>query len=175
GAVVWTLVRRKPRRAAAAVLLGAAAAAAVFFLNIQSPSDYYGDGADAVDPVGTVTLSIRCDVLTGVAEEEHVPGDGVILPETEIEFSRGETVYDALIRAARKNGIQIDKKSSGGGLVYVCAIGYLYELTYGDLSGWIYRVNGETPYVGCAEYVLSDGDRIQWDYTLNLGLDVGGS
>ena len=49
---------------------------------------------------------------------------------------------------------------------------YLYELAHGDLSGWIYRVNGESPSVGCASYTLSDGDTVEWHYTLNQGKDI---
>ena len=59
-----------------------------------------------------------------------------------------------------------------GGMVYVSGIGYLYEFDYGDLSGWMYRVNGETPSVGCAEYALSDGDQVEWLYTCDLGNDL---
>ncbi|MGM9626294.1 MAG: DUF4430 domain-containing protein [Eubacteriales bacterium] len=49
---------------------------------------------------------------------------------------------------------------------------YLYEFDFGDLSGWIYKVNGETPSVGCGDYVLSDGDEIAWLYTCDLGNDL---
>ena len=36
----------------------------------------------------------------------------------------------------------------------------------------MYRVNGETPSVGCAEYALSDGDQVEWLYTCDLGNDL---
>ena len=57
-------------------------------------------------------------------------------------------------------------------MVYIAGINYLYEFEYGDLSGWIYHVNGVSPSVGCADYILKDGDAIEWLYTLNLGEDV---
>ena len=55
---------------------------------------------------------------------------------------------------------------------YVKGINYLYELAYGDLSGWIYLVNGERASVGCGTYVVQDGDEIIWAYTTELGEDL---
>lgn len=80
-------------------------------------------------------------------------------------------MYDVLVDAVRENGIQMD---SGGadGMMYVSGINYLYEFDYGDLSGWMYRVNGEIPSVSCDEYMLSDGDIVEWLYTCNLGNDL---
>ena len=57
-------------------------------------------------------------------------------------------------------------------MAYIRGIAYIYELEYGDLSGWIYRVNGESPSVGCGSYILSDGDRIVWHYSLEQGEDI---
>ena len=57
-------------------------------------------------------------------------------------------------------------------MVYISGIGYLYEFDFGDLSGWIYHVNGDTPFMMCSEYKLSDGDVIEWLYTKDLGNDL---
>ena len=57
-------------------------------------------------------------------------------------------------------------------MVYIAGINYLYEFDFGDLSGWIYHVNGSAPSVGCGEYILKDGDRIEWLYTCDLGNDL---
>ena len=55
---------------------------------------------------------------------------------------------------------------------YVAGISHLYEFDFGNLSGWMYRVNGFFPDVACGEYQLSDGDRIEWLYTCDLGRDL---
>ena len=57
-------------------------------------------------------------------------------------------------------------------LAYISGINYLYEFDYGDLSGWIFKVNGVESSVGCSSFVLSDGDVIEWCYTLNYGKDI---
>ena len=99
----------------------------------------------------------------------------MILPLTSIELCEGETVFDILTRAARRYAIHLDNRGSAlsmHGTTYIAGINYLYEYDFGDLSGWIYHVNGVTASVSCGEYVLSDGDLIEWLYTCDLGEDV---
>ena len=50
---------------------------------------------------------------------------------------------------------------------YVEGIHNLYEFDCGELSGWKYSVNGVVPGVGCSQYRLNDGDRIEWSYSIN--------
>ena len=57
---------------------------------------------------------------------------------------------------------------------YIEGIANLYEFDCGELSGWMYRVNGWFPNYGCSRYVLQDGDTVEWLYTCDLGEDVGG-
>lgn len=73
---------------------------------------------------------------------------------------------------ARKNKILIDSKGTSSS-VYIAGINNIYELEFGDLSGWVYHVNGITPSVGCGEYTVKDGDKIEWLYTCDLGRDLG--
>ena len=57
---------------------------------------------------------------------------------------------------------------------YIEGIHNLYEFDCGDLSGWMYKVNGWFPNYGCSRYQLKQGDVIEWVYTCDLGKDVGG-
>ena len=94
---------------------------------------------------------------------------------TDFDIEAGDTVFDILTEAAQTYGIQMENKGSAGsahGMVYISGINYIYEMEYGDLSGWVYHVNGITPSRNCGEYVLSDGDEIQWLYTCELGHDL---
>ena len=140
--------------------------------DLSSADDYYyGETAGKENPVGTVTLTIRCDTVAGITESEYIPKDGVILGVTEFTLSEGESVYDILTQAARMYSIQVETNGTRD-TVYVEGIGYLYEYDFGDLSGWVYHVNGAAASVGCGEYKLSDGDAIEWLYTCDLGEDV---
>jgi len=58
--------------------------------------------------------------------------------------------------------------------VYIAGINNLYEFDCGELSGWMYRVNGWFPNYGCSAYTLKQGDVIEWLYTCDLGNDIGG-
>ena len=56
---------------------------------------------------------------------------------------------------------------------YVEGINHLYEFDGGELSGWMYKVNGQFPNYGCSSYTVKAGDVIVWLYTCDLGKDVG--
>ncbi|MCD8312508.1 MAG: DUF4430 domain-containing protein [Firmicutes bacterium] len=138
----------------------------IALVDFSSPDDYYGTSDTKEGAVGSVTISISCELVAGNAD--YIPEDGIILEPTVIEISEGDTVYDVTVAAARAMSIPLDIAEGS----YVRGIDYIYELDYGDLSGWVYIVNGALPSVGCGEYTLSDGDVIEWAYTLSLGDDV---
>lgn len=169
GAVCLLLVlcRKRHFKNFLAVLLGVAVALVlVWVTNVQSADGYYGAWQEKENPIGRVTLSIRCDAVAGRAE--HIPKDGVILAETELAIAEGDSVYTVLLDAARKYQIQLE--NDGGALSpYISGIAHLYEFDFGDLSGWVYLVNGESPSVGAGSYILKDGDRVEWIYSLEMG------
>lgn len=150
--------------------------ALILVTDIHTAREYYS--ADAIEKgeiVGAVTLEIRCDTVIGKADSDYIPSDGMILPATAFEIDADDTVFDILTEAARKYEIQMENQGSATGahgMVYIAGINYLYEFDFGDLSGWVYHVNGEAPSVGCGEYRLNDGDVIEWLYTCDLGHDV---
>ncbi|MCR4780882.1 MAG: DUF4430 domain-containing protein [Ruminiclostridium sp.] len=167
--ILFVLKKRRASNFIAVLIVAGAAAAFVFFTEFRSTEEYYSGTDDSSSgTAGTVTLSIRCDTIVGRYDSPYVPADGIILDTTEFGISEGETVYDILTRAARKYNIQLQAGANG----YISGIGYLYEFDCGDLSGWIYHVNGDTPFMMCSEYKLSDGDRVEWLYTCDLGNDL---
>ncbi|MBE7028327.1 MAG: DUF4430 domain-containing protein [Ruminococcaceae bacterium] len=124
-------------------------------------------------------LTVRCDTLLGnmdslAPEKIHlIPQDGLILTEIEFEFSEGESAFDALERELKRRKIHFEfTKNSMYDSAYIEGIGGLYEFDAGDLSGWIYRVNGEILSVGCSQYKLKSGDKIEFLYTCNMGKDL---
>lgn len=165
--VLLLALKKRSWKNYAAVLLGAALLIfCVQSIEVQSAGSYYAPAATAkAAPIGTVTLSIRCDTVAGQAE--HIPADGVILPETSFAIAQGDTVSTILAEASRAHAIPMDV--SGG---YVAGIQYLYEFDFGELSGWMYYVNGEKASVGSDQYVLQDGDVITWHYTREMGSDL---
>ncbi len=103
-----------------------------------------------------------------------VPENGIIY-SGEVEVKDGESVFDVLSRVTRNEKIHLESsfvplyKTS-----YIEGINNLYEFDAGELSGWMYSVNGEFPNYGSSEIKIKAGDTILWEYTCNLGEDIGG-
>lgn len=155
-------------------LLAALALLAVWLMDIQTPEQYY-HATEKDDAIGSVTLTICCHTVAGEPGTEHLPADGVILEETTIPLSEGETVFDILTQAAAAYHLRVvhtGVTAASSKLAYISSINDLSEYDFGDLSGWVYFVNEISPSVGCGNYVLSPGDRIEFAYTCNLGKDV---
>ena len=129
----------------------------------------------------TVTLEIRCDTLSSdmsklenPALEDYIPADGTILAKSTYKGTTDNTVFDALNTLCRNNDIQLEFSYTPiYESYYIEGINYIYEFDGGNLSGWMYKVNGWFPNYGCSSYYLSDGDVIEWVYTCDLGKDVG--
>ena len=56
--------------------------------------------------------------------------------------------------------------------MYIEGIANIYAFDAGELSGWVYRVNGIVPSYSCSEYIVADGDNIEFIYTCNSGKDI---
>lgn len=172
------LIIKKNKKAINYIIIFAVAAAGtagIFFGDIKTPDEYYKTPGVTASETVTVTMSITCETVAGEGEESITPSDGIILPETEFTLDEGSTVYDCLIYAAKKYKIQIEDNTqtlTDHSRAYIAGINYLYEFDYGNLSGWMYSVNGEFADRGCGEYTLSDGDNIKWQYTRNIGDDL---
>lgn len=146
-----------------------------------APSDQGGKApAKTESKQSTCTLTIRCDTLVGKPEDldaakaELVPASGLLYSAT-VSFTAGESVFDVLQRAMKEAGIPMEFTSVPVyGSAYIEGIANLYEFDGGPLSGWVYSVNGVFPNYGCSKYTLKDGDQVLWQYTCDLGADVGG-
>ena len=173
--VLFALTRKRGRvkQLAFVLAVSALAAAAILLINIESASSYYNVTLPKGDEVaGQAYISIRCDTVAGLAGDGSTPEDGIILEKSAIPFREGDSVFDVLLTAARLHRIQMEHDGGEEGMAYVTGINYLYEYTHGDLSGWIYSVNGETFSIGCGSYMVKDGDEILWQYTTQLGEDL---
>ncbi len=128
----------------------------------------------------TCIFSIECSTILNNLNQldpeklEMVPSSGVILGETTVTFYEGESVFDVLQRVCKENNIHMESSWTPiYNSAYIEGIHNLYEFDCGELSGWMYRVNGWYPNYGCSRYQLRQGDVVQWRYTCDLGEDVG--
>lgn len=128
----------------------------------------------------TCTFSISCAAILDNLEmldtekTELVPEDGWLLEPVEVTFQEGQSVFDVLLNVVRERRIHMEYMDTPMyNSAYIEGIGNLYEFDCGNLSGWMYSVNGWFPNYGCSRYVLQDGDTVEWVYTCDLGADVG--
>ena len=152
----------------------------------------------AVNPTPTEPQKLRCTISIDCStilnnkdnlkngKDLFVPADGKILKTVTVEFEQGETVFDILKRVCANNhcsgncqfcqssGIQLEYSYSGSyGNYYIEGIHQIYEKDCGSKSGWMFKVNGVFPNVGCSSYAVKNGDKIEWLYTCDLGEDIG--
>ena len=128
----------------------------------------------------TCTLSISCSTILDNLKYcdpdkvDLVPEDGWILEPVEVTFHEGESVFNVLQRVCKQQKIHMEFMNTPiYNSAYIEGIANLYEFDVGELSGWMYKVNEWFPNYGCSRYRLKDGDVICWEYTCDLGADIG--
>lgn len=107
-----------------------------------------GDASDAEDR-SAIAVTVEIDATAGEGEATSA----------EVELDEGATVYDALVAT----GVDVNASDSDYGM-YVQGIDGLAGGDFGDMSGWMFEVNGEMAEVVCSQYELSDGDVVTWTY-----------
>lgn len=127
------------------------------------------------------TISISCASILehmNLCDEEKielVPEDGWILKPVDVTFQEGQSVFDVLQQVCQNNKIHMEFALTPiYNSAYIEGIGNLYEFDCGEVSGWMYKVNDWFPNYGCSRYQLQNGDVVEWEYTCELGNDIGG-
>ncbi|RKP58085.1 DUF4430 domain-containing protein [Cohnella endophytica] len=127
------------------------------------------------------TLSVTCKTILDNLDQfnkdklEVLPKDGVIFESQSVTFYEGESVFDVLLREMRGHKIHMEFEMTPiYNSNYIEGINNIYEFDCGELSGWMYKVNGWFPNYGASRYKLKDGDVVDWVYTCDLGRDIGG-
>jgi len=148
----------------------------------EDPSASVADPPHAAPNDGSfaVTLTVRCDTVLNnmnlLAKEKHVlvPADGVIFPATTVTAYEGESAFNVLQRTMKQAKIHLTFRSTPiYNSAYIEDINNLYEFDAGELSGWLYCVNGRFPSFGCSRYQVQPGDVIAFHYTCDSGRDLG--
>lgn len=147
----------------------------------NSATQAAASGESSASKTTSCTISINCKTILNNMDSlkankvSIVPSDGWILKPVNVELGNEDTVFDVLLATTKKYGIHMEySKSPVYDSIYIEGIANLYEFDCGDLSGWMYKVNGSIPDYGCSLYTLKTGDTIEWVYTCDLGKDMGG-
>lgn len=127
---------------------------------------------------GYCYVSIDCSKAVvnknlSLALKNVLPKDGKVLAKTRVGFKNGETVFDVLKRVTKDQKINLEFSITPAyNSAYIEGIADLYEFDCGNLSGWMYMVNGDYLNIGCSEVKVKNDDVITWRYTCDLGKDL---
>ena len=116
----------------------------------------------------TVSFMLLGDSAHGDSGDKHTLADNNLetwIDTTKVTVSNNATVLDVILAVV---GDKFDIKNESGN--YIQAITpkdgtELAEFTNGNLSGWMYTLNGVHPNLGVAQQYLNEGDVIVFHYT----------
>lgn len=104
----------------------------------------------------SVTVSVNCK--NAVSYGADVPE--YMLHNKAYTAAAGSTAFDVMKAVCSENGISLNY----GADKYIVGINGLNQFDCGEQSGWLYYINGESAMVGADEYVLENGDSVEWRY-----------
>ena len=120
------------------------------------------------DYAGSVSVRIHCEtVLDKGVSEEDFPGIPVIF-DGKASYFENATAYDVINKVLMDNKIHVEFENSSYG-TYIKGLANIYAGDFGDMSGWLFKVNGEYAEVGCSAYKVNDGDEIELVYSCVMG------
>ena len=96
------------------------------------------------------------------AKQAILPQGDYILEPTNVSFEEGDSAIEVLQEVCKEQKIQLELSDS-----YIQGIGNIYEFDAGDMSGWLFKVNGEMPTLGADAYLVEEDDELNWYYCVD--------
>ena len=108
---------------------------------------------------------------------------GTIIPATRVPFKAYDTIASVTLRLLEEKGFYADYEGDEYSSFYLAAIGdFTHRGTYyesfgefdaGQDSGWMITWDEWFINKGASEFMVKNGDVIEWQYTCQLGRDIG--
>ena len=110
---------------------------------------------------------------------------GTIISKTQVPFAKGDTVADVTLRLLDALGFSYEHALTTKKGFYLASIGDFTlkgvdydsfgEFDAGSGSGWMITLNKKFIEYGASDFEVANGDVIKWQYTCQLGADIGDS
>ena len=138
--------------------------------------------------VGYVTISFEDNGIRKSAELSEIESEyrsplGTIIRKTRVPFTTGDTIASVTLRLLDEKGFTASYDGNEYGSFYLEAIGNFtakghYYRSFGEFdagrdSGWMITWNDWFIDQGASEFEVENGDVIRWQYTCQLGADIG--
>ena len=123
-------------------------------------------------PVDPTPVAPDPETIT-VTFQLHTDTEAWILPTVVRDLPEGTTAFEVFKQVLAANGYTYDAKGSYVRAVIAPDGTKVAELSKGQYSGWMYRVNGEFPDTYMGAYELEDGDGIEVLFTADYTKEPG--
>ena len=161
----------------------------VFFTALIIVSLFTVIQSSAKSAAGYVTVSFedfgvrqKKDISDGTVD--FVKPMGVIVPETKVEYYKGENIADVTLRLIKKLGMTTTSDGDTSSSFYLSSIGNFENKNYGHVSsfgefdagptsGWMVMHNNKFISTSASQVTADDGDYVCWKYSCSLGADIG--
>lgn len=108
---------------------------------------------------------------------------GTIISSKKVPFAKGDTVADVTLRLLDAYGFTYQHTGTTKDGFYLASIGSFThkgidydsfgEFDAGSGSGWMITLNKEFIRYGASDFVVKNADTVKWQYTCQLGEDIG--
>lgn len=127
---------------------------------------YQGDLKWYMSPYGNY---IPCVKVSGHSSSNKYFGNNGSVSNDAIASQSEYFKLDEL-NSTEEEYMNVDVNSTWNNTVHTT--NYLSEKDYNDYSGWMVKINGESPYYG-VDTVLQGNETIVLDFSMMMGLDIG--
>ncbi|WP_346685575.1 DUF4430 domain-containing protein [Enteroscipio rubneri] len=140
----------------------AAMAAALVALALAGATGCAAPASDSSNQTGADAASQQASMSVNVVVDTSAVEGAPVSYDAPVTLDEGASAFDAL----QATGLSVNVTESSYGS-YVSAVEGLAAGDHGDMSGWMYEVNGAEAQVAASAYVLSKGDSVRWYYTVS--------
>ena len=133
-----------------------------FFSACGKPSHEAGKVSLKVEYTEVIDTLNSAQYAIAPEKRDALAKDGVVLSLENVSFSETDTAMSILLSELKKAKKHYEEKDG-----YVSAIDNVYAGDCGNVSGWMFFINGEIAEVGAREYTPKDGDEITFRYVVN--------
>lgn len=146
-------------------------------------SDEYDISGSQIAGYVTVSFEDYGKRVEGETNVRYPIALGSIIPATRVPYAQGDTIADVTIRLLKARGFTCSYSGSTRSGFYLGSIGNftvggidyldLGEFDAGQGSGWMITLNSTFIGRGASDFTVKSGDSIRWQYTCQLGADIG--